>query len=228
MIPPTSIDGTDITGATIDGTDVQEITVDGDVVFSAGPPVVFTESWEGAYPGNWQGSTGQFNQVSTNPFDGSQHLQKNTTSNDHIYIDISSTGISQSGGFQLKIYKNGNNTPFGEEGGPAIYDSNGDGYLFRDNEGEANFRFADSFDIGSSITTYSGSPLNLPKSGWYYTLLTVNGSNFTVEYFDSNDNSLVGPFNMSDSTRSGCDQFVGFENARSGALTDLVQVIDTS
>jgi len=33
---PTSIDGTDITGATIDGTDVQEITVDGDVVFSAG------------------------------------------------------------------------------------------------------------------------------------------------------------------------------------------------
>jgi len=36
MIPPTSIDGTDITGATIDGTDVTEITVDGDTVFSAG------------------------------------------------------------------------------------------------------------------------------------------------------------------------------------------------
>jgi len=35
MIPPTSIDGTDITGATIDGTDVQEITVDGDVVFKS-------------------------------------------------------------------------------------------------------------------------------------------------------------------------------------------------
>jgi len=39
MIPPTSIDGTDITGATIDGTDVQEITVDGDTVFSAGPNI---------------------------------------------------------------------------------------------------------------------------------------------------------------------------------------------
>jgi len=37
---PTSIDGTDITGATIDGTDVQEITVDGDVVFSAAPDIV--------------------------------------------------------------------------------------------------------------------------------------------------------------------------------------------
>jgi len=36
-MPPTSIDGTDITGATIDGTDVTEITVDGDTVFTAGP-----------------------------------------------------------------------------------------------------------------------------------------------------------------------------------------------
>jgi len=35
---PTSIDGTDITGATIDGTDVTEITVDGDTVFTAGLP----------------------------------------------------------------------------------------------------------------------------------------------------------------------------------------------
>jgi len=34
-MPPTSIDGTDITGATIDGTDVTEITVDGQTVFSA-------------------------------------------------------------------------------------------------------------------------------------------------------------------------------------------------
>jgi hypothetical protein len=37
--PPTSIDGTDITGATIDGQDVQEITVDGDTVFRAVAPV---------------------------------------------------------------------------------------------------------------------------------------------------------------------------------------------
>jgi hypothetical protein len=38
--PPTSIDGTDITGATIDGQDVQEITIDGQTVFTAavGPP----------------------------------------------------------------------------------------------------------------------------------------------------------------------------------------------
>jgi hypothetical protein len=35
MTPPSSIDGTDITGATIDGQDVQEITVDGQTVFTA-------------------------------------------------------------------------------------------------------------------------------------------------------------------------------------------------
>jgi len=33
--PPTSIDGTDITGATIDGQEVQEITVDGQTVFTS-------------------------------------------------------------------------------------------------------------------------------------------------------------------------------------------------
>jgi len=37
--PPTSIDGTDITGATIDGQDVEEITVDGQTVFTAVPAV---------------------------------------------------------------------------------------------------------------------------------------------------------------------------------------------
>jgi len=35
--PPTSIDGTDITGATIDGQEVQEITIDGQTVFSSTP-----------------------------------------------------------------------------------------------------------------------------------------------------------------------------------------------
>lgn len=36
-MPPTSIDGNEITGATIDGQDVSEITVDGDVVFTSAP-----------------------------------------------------------------------------------------------------------------------------------------------------------------------------------------------
>jgi hypothetical protein len=43
--PPTSIDGTDITGATIDGQDVQEITIDGQVVFVASTEAVFVDDW---------------------------------------------------------------------------------------------------------------------------------------------------------------------------------------
>jgi len=42
-MPPTSIDGTDITGATIDGTDVTEITVDGDTVFKSEAPIPGTQ-----------------------------------------------------------------------------------------------------------------------------------------------------------------------------------------
>jgi len=53
---PTSIDGTDITGATIDGQDVQEITVDGQTVFSAGPPVASVNRVFLAYPGFRSGS----------------------------------------------------------------------------------------------------------------------------------------------------------------------------
>jgi hypothetical protein len=43
--PPTSIDGTDITGATIDGQEVEEITVDGDVVFKGIPDSGADHQW---------------------------------------------------------------------------------------------------------------------------------------------------------------------------------------
>ena len=52
---PTSIDGTDITGATIDGTDVQEITVDGDVVFSGGFDPLIIDNFEDAPNGPYGG-----------------------------------------------------------------------------------------------------------------------------------------------------------------------------
>jgi len=66
MIPPTSIDGTDITGATIDGTDVTEITVDGDVVFS--PSLV--EDGDFLYV---HGEGGNFRYDAITPFDFSNN-----------------------------------------------------------------------------------------------------------------------------------------------------------
>jgi len=51
MTPPTSIDGTDITGATIDGQDVQEITIDGQTVFASIPATVdFRWTFAGSTP----------------------------------------------------------------------------------------------------------------------------------------------------------------------------------
>ena len=72
MIPPTSIDGTDITGATIDGTDVQEITVDGDVVFSA---ATIIDDFESGNINNYGGDTGNFSVSSTNVISGSNSLE---------------------------------------------------------------------------------------------------------------------------------------------------------
>jgi len=57
VIPPTSIDGTDITGATIDGTDVTEITVDGDTVFTS---TQIVDDFETQNLNLWSGSTGSY------------------------------------------------------------------------------------------------------------------------------------------------------------------------
>jgi len=61
MMPPTSIDGTDITGATIDGTEVEEITVDGDTVFTAQVqfPLVIDDFEDGNFNG-WSGDTASY------------------------------------------------------------------------------------------------------------------------------------------------------------------------
>jgi len=80
---PTSIDGTDITGATIDGTDVTEITVDGQTVFTAGPPVFGFESGDFT---NWGGSTSQKSVVSSPVTEGSFAAQIGVDSDETIYL----------------------------------------------------------------------------------------------------------------------------------------------
>jgi len=99
MMPPTSIDGTDITGATIDGTDVTEITVDGDTVFTAGLPdeddlharydfsqatgtsTVNDLSGNGhTLTGSYTGPTGSINSKTAGVFDGVDDFLDNTFS----------------------------------------------------------------------------------------------------------------------------------------------------
>jgi len=69
---PTSIDGTDITGATIDGQDVQEITVDGQTVFSA----TFTNYIEDDFDDN------SLSRPRTGQQDGDYETQDGTTLTD--------------------------------------------------------------------------------------------------------------------------------------------------
>jgi hypothetical protein len=79
MMPPTSIDGTDITGATIDGTDVQEITVDGQTVFTAGPTII--DDFEDGNINGWNHITGGGGtaQISNTAFNGSHSLEVTVT-----------------------------------------------------------------------------------------------------------------------------------------------------
>jgi len=66
--PPTSIDGTDITGATIDGQDVQEITVDGQTVFLAND-VPFFNDLHARYDFSTYSGTSNFADLTGNGFD---------------------------------------------------------------------------------------------------------------------------------------------------------------
>jgi len=77
MMPPTSIDGTDITGATIDGTDVQEITVDGQTVFTAAPdfPLIVDDFESGNL--NAYTNTSNFSISSSTVVQGSFSLELN-------------------------------------------------------------------------------------------------------------------------------------------------------
>jgi len=90
-MPPTSIDGTDITGATIDGQDVQEITVDGQTVFTAGPSLVVDNFESGNLTnGGWSGSTGSFDVNSNSPVEEGTFSVKYTSSSGNDRIGTSS------------------------------------------------------------------------------------------------------------------------------------------
>jgi len=108
--PPTSIDGTDITGATIDGQDVQEITVDGDTVFTAAPslPNSAVAQWDASALSGNDGDTintftdqiGSFDlsgnaTLQTNGIGGVQSLSFNGSNENFTLSSASWTSLSQ-------------------------------------------------------------------------------------------------------------------------------------
>jgi len=92
MTPPTSIDGTDITGATVDGTEVTEITIDGETVFTAGPDTPIVDNFESGNltSGGWSGNTGSYDVNSSFPVEAGTFSVKYTSSGGNNRIGTSS------------------------------------------------------------------------------------------------------------------------------------------
>jgi len=143
---PTSIDGTDITGATIDGTDVTEITVDGDTVFTAVPAGAFDIqqlSFETSFdPQNFRtGNTTLAGDISA---DGTHlfEIDNNTTSINQY--DLSTPYELSSVSFDTSV-----STFFGEPG--AITFSNDGTKMFEGNlqGGIREYALSTPFDVSS-------------------------------------------------------------------------------
>jgi len=177
---PTSIDGTDITGATIDGQDVQEITVDGQTVFSA----AFFEGFEDGNINEYSGSTGSFSVQSADVFEGNFALEV-TTRFDIIHRqDAMADGDTAE--FFMKI--NGN-LLFGYDGS--------DGYLANFNPSSQLQMFR--IDNNNFTSIGNNSSLSLPTNSYFKAVVEYNSPNLVMEAFDLSNNSL-GKLSVTDST----------------------------
>jgi len=206
MIPPTSIDGTDITGATIDGTDVTEITVDGQTVFTSA--LTFNDAIENDDLSMFQGDTFDYDTVTSKVFDGNRSLSvNNSTGNSNLVNDIDSMMFSDAGldrypvaGDTFEFYAK---PDYGVGGGNLNLmwgvDSNDPfgSYLRYYMRNRSNsFSFVEEVNNGgnrlsSDVISYSQS------EQWYRVEVDwVSSSQVTVRQFDESGNS-VGTSNIS-------------------------------
>jgi hypothetical protein len=99
-MPPTSIDGTDITGATIDGQDVQEITVDGQTVFTASP-IIFEDNFEDQDISDWSNPQGIPANITTTASEGQFGLSVGSGSGNGNFLQ--SVSFPSSGRISFKF-----------------------------------------------------------------------------------------------------------------------------
>jgi len=194
MIPPTSIDGTDITGATIDGTDVQEITVDGQTVFSASLDV--TQDFEDGNVNDWVGINGTTTSIdSTEVNTGSYAMFVDATLNNNsfengAYYDAVQLDPNKKYKITCAIYNVAQSRSNGTHGGPAFWSSNqSDGVglytNIEENKSEIN-------DIGTSRQSLVGN-LSESQAGWANYVIEFDNStgDIDIEYTDVNNNVVT-------------------------------------
>jgi len=207
MIPPTSIDGTDITGATIDGTDVQEITVDGDVVFSAAPAGFF-EGFEDGNLNEYSGDISSFTVQSNTVFAGNFALE-NVSSFDEIYRqDAMSPGDKAEYYTRTKINEV-SQFFFGYDGSQgymaSVNPSDGDMAMFRR-------------EI-SGFTQIGGILANNPNNTFFKCIVEYNSPNLEFRTEDLSGNT-IGSFSVSDSTHTNTGfGFRGTDNVIYDSIT---------
>jgi len=199
---PTSIDGTDITGATIDGTDVTEITVDGDTVFTAETlPVAYSNlvAWWPFDSSFYGGSVGDDVTALFNPaqsgdstaYDVSDSSGTSFSPNDVVDINAgaNSTCLRTDGSSDCRFI-----TSFGgsvdtfsimgwlnKQGVSDGYQINQwenpsvDAYAIGFRDGKAWYRL--QIDDGQGGVNVGGPTININNNEWYHIALARNGNN---------------------------------------------------
>jgi len=170
-MPPTSIDGTDISGATIDGTEVTEITADGNVVFSARPEMVDAYIFDGedgngglnqfdmtGNPGDLSSATKTTGVISLNRQQGFSINPDGT----RIYMDDSSE-LAQwdlSTAYDLTTAGNKQNSGIGQSFRAVVFNTDGTKVFtsgFTDNI--SSYSLSTGFDVttanSSAVNTFS-------------------------------------------------------------------------
>jgi len=213
MIPPTSIDGTDITGATIDGTDVTEITVDGDEVFSA---FALREDFEhNNLAGEYQGDLSLYSITSTTVDAGNFALEATGTESATESIVRTTTNSFNRFGEKIEYrfaYDSNNGIgglAFVEDGNAA--GSSLSGYVFRhsDPKGQEIIRF----DNGNFNRLLQDSII--PNS--------TNYVDASVEFFQNDDITFTidgNSITVNDNTYT--DGRIGFECFRGPMFFDTI------
>ena len=223
---PTSIDGTEITGATIDGQDVSEITVDGETVFTAIPDIVdnFEDLPDGPYDTEsvsdfYNGDTGSASRVTSNVISGTHSLEK-TTKNTSIYSTSGLPNYPQKGDvFEAKIDPVGTNAD--KDFGFILFgmDSSGNGYGVCGNNfvGDAIIR---TFSAGNRDDTLASATSSLSDGEQHRMVVEWQTDNTIVlNVFDTNDN-LQANVSATDSTFSN-QTGVGFFSGGGGSSSTV-------
>jgi len=181
MMPPTSIDGTDITGATIDGTDVTEITVDGQTVFTAGPGLsTLVDGFENGNLSNYTVNRQSASVDSTAPvFDGSFSFK--TGDGNPVVVSNPGDGLNYypEAGDKINYYAH----PI--PGDPRV------GFFVDPNLGAGNENFGIEFNNRDGEFEINGQNIVVPTSWsdkWYLVEVDTDTSgNFRVVVYDGDE-----------------------------------------